>query len=249
LLDSTQVRGVHQGLVMFSSNNQDRFPLPSLLDKDNTTLARAGRAKDTTGNIMSVLIYNGFFGPELCVSPAESNSMIRQMETYEYSNPKLAVNPGKALWDPAFSADFTRRTGNVSYAHLLPAGARLQDWSNTNAADQAVLGNRGPQIASAARDATGGLSPVMANKASNTLLIHGARETWEGNIAYNDNHVIFETTTMAPLAKAFATTSAPSTWADCFFFSEPDELSGRNAYLGIFTTAGETEGQFTSIWD
>ena len=28
---------------------------------------------------------------------------------------------------------------------------------------------------------------------SNTLLIHGGRTTWEGNIAYNDNHITFET--------------------------------------------------------
>ena len=28
---------------------------------------------------------------------------------------------------------------------------------------------------------------------SNTLLIHGGRTTWEGNVAYNDNHVNFET--------------------------------------------------------
>ena len=42
-----------------------------------------------------------------------------------YDAPKAAVNPANALWDPAFNADFTGgKTGNDSYAHVQPAGAR-----------------------------------------------------------------------------------------------------------------------------
>src|SRR5690606_16076927 len=120
-----------------------------------------------------------------------------------YSNPGSAPDPAKALWDPAFSADFTGgRTGNFSYGHALPAGVRLEDWTNNFSATQVIVGNRGPQIASAARDKKGGLSPVLANKASNTLLIHGSRTSWEGNIAYNDNHVNFETRMMPPSVTA-----------------------------------------------
>jgi hypothetical protein len=44
-------------------------------------------------------------------------------------------------------------------------------------------------------NAAGARDPNSApvGKNSNTLLIHGGRTTWEGNIAYNDNHVNFET--------------------------------------------------------
>src|SRR5215831_18923604 len=68
--DSTQVRGIHQGMVLALPQNDDSYPLPSRLDKGDTTVAAQGREKDTTANIISILIYNGFVGPELCVSPA-----------------------------------------------------------------------------------------------------------------------------------------------------------------------------------
>ena len=33
LKDSTQVRGIQQGMVVFANNNQDNYPLPSQIDK------------------------------------------------------------------------------------------------------------------------------------------------------------------------------------------------------------------------
>jgi prepilin-type N-terminal cleavage/methylation domain-containing protein len=246
--DSTQVRGVHQGMVMFAQNNKDRYPMPSILDPDGLTLAGDAAAKDTTANIMSVLIYNGFFGPELCVSPAEANGSIKQMTTYAYSNPATAVNPAKALWDPAFSADFTGgRTGNFSYAHQAPTGLRLGDWANTFSATTVAVGNRGPAVSGV----TYGRDPLGAQPAfdakSNTLMIHGARSTWEGNIAYADNHVNFETR-MDPVSMTYVD-SAGAKWADCLFFDEPADVNGRNAFMSIWTKAGATPADFGSIWD
>src|SRR4051794_25187775 len=67
LKDSTQQRGIHQGFVLWAQNNNDEYPLPAKIDKRNDTVKEKGRAKNTSANIMSVLIYNGFFSPELCV--------------------------------------------------------------------------------------------------------------------------------------------------------------------------------------
>jgi hypothetical protein len=195
---------------------------------------------------VSMLIYNGFFSPELCVSPEEVNTSIKVMANYSYSNPATAVRPGAALWDPAFSVDFTGgKVGNMSFAHMLPAEERLKDWTNNFDASRAVVGSRGPQVASVAKGAGSSVTPTLATPGSNTLKMHAASTAWAGNIAYNDNHVAAEVS-MAPTLYKDA---AGVAWSDCLFFDEADDPSARNNYLGIFTTAGATGAEFEAIWD
>ena len=105
-----------------------------------------------------------------------------------------AANPAAALWDPAFRCDFLRQPGgNVSYAHLQPSDSRLSMWSDTFNASEAVLGNRGPAIAESSTDDAGHTSVKLRKDKSKTFRIHGLQSSWEGNIAYNDGHVNFET--------------------------------------------------------
>jgi type II secretory pathway pseudopilin PulG len=253
--DSMQVRGIHQGMVLWAQNNKDVYPLPSLLDSNNDTVAAEGEAKDTTANIMSVMIYNGFFSPELCVSPAEANGNIKVMDgyggspAYSYSNPKAAVNPGKALWDPAFSTDFTGgKTGYFSYGHMLPAGTRREkDWTNNFDAARAAIGNRGPEMAGVGTKEDPHAKLRVVNPNTNTFLIHGGRTTWEGNIAYNDNHINFETR-LDPESTPYKDAKGKA-WFDCLFFDEADDPSGRNNFLGNFVKAGSSVEEFKSIWD
>lgn len=246
--DSTQVRGIHQAMVLWRQGNDDSYPLPSRVDKDNFTVAEVGREKDTTVNIVSMLIYSGFIGPEMCISPAESNSDIRAMKKYSLSKPAKAVNPAKALWDPAFAVDFTGgKKGNFSYAHTLPADERLKyTWSNTFEAREAVVGNRGPEIASMTTTRDGRLF-APARVKSNTYLIHGGRTTWEGNIAYNDNHISFETR-IDPEPTLYKD-GAGKEWFDCLFFDEQDDPKRTNNFLGVFTKAGATGAEYRAIWD
>ncbi|MFT3683342.1 MAG: prepilin-type N-terminal cleavage/methylation domain-containing protein [Phycisphaerales bacterium] len=156
--DATQERNMLQACVIFAQGNKDVYPLPSLLDVNNMTVKDQGRAKDTTANIFSILIYNASISPELVYSPVENNAKIKIHKSYELTNPKTAVRPADALWDPAFSADFTsEKGGNFSYAHLQPSASksgkagqagRLKRWSNTFNGDEALISNRGPEITS-----------------------------------------------------------------------------------------------------
>src|SRR5207247_2089729 len=57
--DETQLRGLGQSLVTWCQGNNDDYPLPSRVDKANYTLTLEGRAKDTTSNIYSMLVFNG----------------------------------------------------------------------------------------------------------------------------------------------------------------------------------------------
>jgi prepilin-type N-terminal cleavage/methylation domain-containing protein len=230
--DSTQVRGVHQNMTIFAQNNADNYPIPSLLDKGNTTVTVTS-AKDDPGTVLSVLIFSGYFSPEFTVSPAEQNGDIRAMDDYQLSAPKRAL-PGvggvsQAQWDPGFrgspgepiidaAAGGTRtaaaaptsqtRPANNSYGVMPWFGARRSRWSNTFQSTEAIIGNRGPSyIPGAAFTVAGGGGPWVLNSvagtptvytdeegiSSTTLAIHGGRTSWEGNIAYNDNHVTFET--------------------------------------------------------
>ncbi len=217
--DSTQVRGVHQGMVLWAQNNNDQYPLPSQIDRGNNTVA-LNQPKDIPRHITSVMIYNGFFSPELTVSPAEVNGDIKSYDRYEYSEPAGAAAADKklALWDPRFRAlpgdaviaggnpaQLATDPGGLSYAYQIPVGGRRAKWSNTFQSTETIVGNRGPQyqasgsgatltwtlLATGTIDTTSWQTPVGVN--SNTNLIHGGRTTWEGNICYNDNHVNFET--------------------------------------------------------
>jgi hypothetical protein len=204
LKDSVQVRAIEQAMIVWASNNKGKYPLPSDLDTANDTVADLGNAKDTTGNILSLMIFNGNISPEICISPAEANAAIQLDNAFEYANPKAAVKPASALWDPAFRgtpADAPRGgisgIGHQSYAHLPPLGQRLKQWQDTYNSTEAVFGNRGPTYVAndqAPSSRAWKLLPGATGTSSVTLLIHGGRSTWEGNIAYNDNHVNFETT-------------------------------------------------------
>jgi type II secretory pathway pseudopilin PulG len=259
LKDSSQIRGVMQGMVLWAQGHQDRYPLPSLIDTNNTTVPEIGAAKDTTANVLSVLVYNSFFPPELLYSPAEANGKIVRMEGYSLDAPAGAVDPAKALWDPALRADFTgKEESHVSYAHTMPRGGqgslapKLERWGATYIATQAALGNRGPEITAVTRARGGSVAPTYAVGAdgkrvdSLTLLIHGSRVKWEGNIGYNDNHVNFETNE-APEALTY-TLPDGKVQQDVLFYDEP-EVAGLNNFLGVFTKAGVERKDFVTIWD
>jgi hypothetical protein len=129
---------------------------------------------------------------------------------------------------------------------MLPADERLEKtWKNTFDASQAVVGNRGPEIKGF--DVRDGKRVYTMPKKSNTFLIHGGRNTWEGNIAYNDNHVSFETS-VAPELTTYKD-AAGAEQRDCLFLDEDDDPSKINNFLGIFTTAGATKAEYTAIWD
>jgi len=215
LKDSTQVRGIQQAMVLWAQNNNDDYPTPSRVDVDDTTVGSlVGVQKDTTSNIFSILIFNGFAPTEMFVSPAEVNARVENYTDYEFDQPESADDAGgdslKAQWDPAWhgtpteddsNADFTGQngenedTGNNSYAHALPFGLQKKKWGNNFNATEAVFGNRGPiyEQSGGGDDFFWDLVEGVGGDESNSLLIHGSRVKWEGNVAYNDNHVEFET--------------------------------------------------------
>ncbi len=251
LRDATQQRGIGQAMYIWAGNNDGTYPLPSLVDVNNTTVPELGRAKDTTANIFALLIQDGSITPEMCLSWREVNTRIVDDEDYTYDTPTAAVDPYNSHWDPAFSADFTSETGgNFSYAHLIPVGERLDMWGITNNVDEAILSNRGPEMASIERKG-GDTITQFANPDTNTLLLMGSKNSWAGNTAFNDNHVEYNSNVYAHGETANPmTTSRPlaGTKDHDVLFADEVGFPG-NQYLGIFTSAGETKAEYTAIWD
>jgi len=293
LKDSTQVRGIVQALVVWASNNQSSYPLPSIIDPTTNTTSQGSATswepKNTTGNIMSVLIQNGNISPEICISPAEANTgSVQRYDNYEYSQPRGAPTPTNALWDPKFhgvpgtgalgfnagaeflmnDANSTAGIGNQSYAHVIPFGKRRSQWSDTYNSTEAVFGNRGPTYATSDSAAQGTAASnnrwtlVNGDGGTNspTLLIHGGRNTWEGNIGYNDNHVNFETKPNPDTVVFTKSTGTTRTVPDNLFVNETNQAggdtgqtiyNGTNAYLRAYflpTTLSNNDVPYANRW-
>lgn len=262
LKDSTQIRGIMQSYIVWAGSNNDRYPLPSAYDLADRTVGERGVEKNTTANTLSMLIFNSAISPELCISPAEVSQHVQQSEGYEYSSPKAAALPSEGLWDPAFRAtpmDPERvlgvgvpningaklRPSNQSYAFALPIGKRLNAWTITYSETAPILGNRGPtyakdDFAPRPTDRRWKLVEGELGAESQTLHIHGGRTTWEGNIAFADGHVSFETKP-DPDRVTYRGTHSGKPVPDNLFVNESDEhdgdlapgtfARGQNAYL------------------
>jgi hypothetical protein len=243
--DAGRLRDIHRGLVMSNVGGPDSFILPSYSDRANATLNTPSDAKDTTSHILSMLIYNGHISPKTCVSVAESNPAIREYSGYHYANPPAAAEPSMALWDPAFSADFTSASGgSVSFAHSLPSPSRRASWANTFSAIDPILANRAPRIDGVEFD--DGVPRAVLPPSSNTYRIHGGLTTWEGYVVFQDNHIRYSSRMFGEGTYARADGRRAR---DNFFFDEPDDPDDINYMLGIFTRAGPTTSDFLAIWD
>lgn len=142
--------------------------------------------------------------------------------------------------------------GNNSYAHIPLVSARLsKQWSSVSQiATIAIWGNRGPFYQNAPVDPRDGSTSTWDDlldadsnyeraRGSLTMLIHGGKTTWEGNVSYNDGHVNFET---SPSPKGMALNFASRTFPDNIFvdenstdtFGAQSAAQRTNAYLRVW---------------
>lgn len=233
--DATQIRGVAQGMAIWAQSNNEVYPRPSEVDRsDATVMASEPEIKDNTGNILSLMIFNGIVPTDLLVSPAEVSNLIEVDRGYEDAFPSAALDPSAAVFDPGFAGVPIERTGSAggpvrrleggigftSYAHSAPFGDREKIWAATNEPGQALIGNRGPVYGGGPGEWY--LAPGLFGRKSKTLKIHGRSTEWSGNIAYNDLRVVYETQPdPATLTYVFREYDKP-TQADNLFVNEDD---------------------------
>lgn len=169
LKDSTQIRSLMQGMIIFAGNNKDNYPLPSRVDRNDSTLetvdGESSQQKNTTGNMFSILISQGIVEVGICMSPVELGNY-EEYDNYEFDAPQGSVGGGdnavdgvnQALWDPNFRGtpkdpsyddgaiddEDPGLPGGFSYAHIPPFAFRKPQWANTFDALEPALANRGP---------------------------------------------------------------------------------------------------------
>lgn len=273
--DATQIRGVAQGMAVWAQSNNEVYPRPSAVDRNDATVAASEpEIKDNTGNILSLMIYNGIIPTDLLVSPAEVSDLIEVDRGYEDELPSAALNPEFAVFDPGFAGVPIERSGSAggsvrrleggigftSYAHSAPFGDREKTWAATNEPGQALIGNRGPVYGGDPGDWY--LAPGLFGRESKTLKIHGRSSEWSGNVAYNDLRVVYESRPdPQTLTYVFREYDKP-TQADNLFVNEDDRRgspaqpdqhpgTGANALLRSYKNVQREGSRFivAPFWD
>jgi prepilin-type N-terminal cleavage/methylation domain-containing protein len=192
----TQVKQIHQGWLTASNDSNGVLPLPGEINRVGTVPGRGDidEIQNNHANLHGSMIARGYCNAQILVSPAEASGKVIACSSYNMNK----INPAMdCYWDPidsagagaagvsspitGFRADLATQC-NTSYATmpLDPTTRRKTEWRNTSNSRFAVLGNRGVK---------GGNTTGTDYTNSKTLLIHGSIKEWDGNIAYNDNHV------------------------------------------------------------
>ncbi|MCX5691431.1 MAG: hypothetical protein NTV94_16845 [Planctomycetota bacterium] len=247
--DASQVRVILQGMQMAAANNQNLIPYPSTLHSGPPS------EPDTPAALLRRLLADGLFSSEWLVSPAEANSAIRVFERDE-AGKHNSPSRGPIEMFTATPSDIPGRTfGHCSYAFTPPFGSRRAWLKTDGSATQAVVGNRGPSFeggrtepwtlfGEAQERATG-----RKGITSKTLLIHGGRRTWEGNVAYADGHVNFESQADPPqLLWTFSgLPSEKQTRPDNLFVNENDQTGAADDEQ-LRGNAAANANNFLRLW-
>jgi type II secretory pathway pseudopilin PulG len=194
--DLTQQRGIYQSMVLYSTGNDGKFPLPSeIIDEKNPD-----PSINTTSALMSWMLMQRFFDFSKTVSPVETNPNIRVISggdgTYgtESDFPyNYDIYDGSLYhWDPDFNADFTQGVAHSSYAHQALVGQRVRmKWHSGSGATDVIICNRGPELIVSPTELvvvdqyTGSDDPSDIRK-THTFGFHGPSEQWSGAAVTGD---------------------------------------------------------------
>lgn len=216
--DSTQIAQVHKGFLTIALDNKGIFPTPGLQDRigDTPGVGAEDQLQNNHANMYSLCIMQRAFGPDVLVSPAEVSTSVLAYANYNYEA-YVAAGPNDQFWDPGFQVNLTAgNICNTSYGTLLLVGTRkAKQWQNTMDPKFVVVGNRGVKD---------GVFTGTDYTASRTLQIHGGDKEWEGNVCFNDNHVIFDRKFQPDGIAQY--TSGATTITDNIFKNDPEAATG-----------------------
>ncbi|MSR44415.1 MAG: prepilin-type N-terminal cleavage/methylation domain-containing protein [Phycisphaerales bacterium] len=202
---ATQVKQIHAGLLTQANESPaGNFPLPGEINRlpfGTPAVNTPGRgieneAKNSHQNLYSACIAKQLFPAALLISPSETSSRVGVCSNFNFNAYKPATD---VYWDGdtadgggGGAAGNLQITGTgpvlnasaTSYATMPLSNTirRKKEWKNSANSKFVVLGNRG------VRD---GITNTVEYTNSETLLIHGAKSEWDGNLCFNDNHVVY----------------------------------------------------------
>jgi len=276
----TQVAQIHKALLTKAVDNiRGEFLRPGDINRlafNGVQVQGRGiedENKNIHANLWSACIALNLFTPQVLVSPSEISGNVAVASNYNYNK----VQPSQdQYWDGdgvvgPIGANLQSKC-STSYATVpiwqappttppTPSAInerRRQEWRNSGNSRFAVLGSRGTHKG----DLTSTIpntNPLLTNATSKTLEIHGGSKTWEGNICYSDNHILFEQTF---LPEALPLTQPnPTGAAGAALTNTPDNLFVENtgafpnrkpdSFLAIINAPGQvvTETDAKCSWD
>lgn len=206
LKDAAQLKEIHQSMLVFANEHKDILPTPGLINRKQDIylgqqrpgIGPEDRRKNVSKNLYSALVAQEYFNTDILISPAESNPNVIEFLEYDFAkyNPSMDTywdgdgGEGVVNEDEGLKANTQTCMGssvsNTSYYHLALCGVRKSlKWRSS-------AGNNNPMMSS--RAPYRGHGEEMGSeftddyRKSYTLLMHGSKKAWFGNVAYGDNH-------------------------------------------------------------
>jgi len=247
-------------VIESNNNSQGQLPTPGLYNRRAVgTFQRQGQgleffALNNSARLYSVCVARELFNTDILIGPTEypgSNvvekgkastiGLIDQPYNYAAYDPTLdsgvdnSTNP-LGYWDDSFAANIHQGnpggtpTGvsNASFAHQPLFGERKKlGWRASGDSSRPLLGTRGVKHTN---DGTSGPAAPADYRQSPTLLLHGTRKEWSGNIIFADNHAEV-TNTFYPKQTSFQCPNAGSSL-------DPDNIFKMDFACGGSGTAG-----------
>jgi type II secretory pathway pseudopilin PulG len=179
--NSTQLRGIHQGLVIFGQSNKFFYvgvdSKGVILANDGNTTGNSGDG-DTVQARYWIMMRGDFFTPEYAISPSETNNVTQYPVRWDND-----LNPvdTPVQWSREGVKHYSyAMLGIAGDAGAVPAAqGRAMEWKETANTQAIVLSDR-----NTGRDANQGVQSIHTSD----------RGEWAGSVLWNDNHVGFEQT-------------------------------------------------------
>ena len=175
--NSTQLRGIHQGLVTFANSNKDQFPG---LSSNGGILAdgvQTGNSGDGSRpqSRMWILLDGSFITPEYAISPSETEPIFAYSGTGALTSDHYSY--AFLNYEKTGGVQTDSRTGEQTYAVDPSTAGRAAEWQQTLNSQAIVLSDR-----NTGTDGTQWVDSIHS----------GSPGSWTGSVLWNDNHVAFE---------------------------------------------------------
>lgn len=226
--DSTQVTQIHKAMLINSNEDaQSRLPTPGWINRMGTNIVAGGGTGtqqipglgaesvglNNSANLYSACIGKEMFNADIVIGPTEysgSNCIEKGKAAslgiagdlpYDYNTYDPSAD---SYWDPTFKCNLhlpTSSVCHVSYGHQPLFGERKTiSWKATGDSTKPLMGTRGPKHLN--NGPSSAVTVPLSYKNSPTLLLHGTKKEWDGNIVFADNHAEF-TATLFPIQTGF----------------------------------------------
>lgn len=251
LKDKTQIKQIHQAMLVYAEDNKGRLPIPGLINRladPHTGLQLPGRgnedfSRNNTAELYAAMIAQDLIDTKILIGPTEVSPYVREDPDYDFDEYDPTIDQ---YWDPDFIVDIESGPEcNASYFHMALCGKRKDlKWRDTAAQGDPMVATRAPRDGAVTGD---------EYKLSPTLELHGTDEQWFGNVVFADNH-IESINNFFPSSTNYLAMNQTSTRKDNIYnaefmdFESDNGMASNDAFL-IISQGAASENEVNAIYD